>query len=74
MAQTVQRGSTSGKRKAPPDSDPPTPVPKKAKTATARKSTGGHAPAPRRNSGRQSAGCQRISLLCYTTWLLTGIT
>ncbi|KAF8812530.1 histone-fold-containing protein [Phlegmacium glaucopus] len=57
MAQTVQRGSTSGKRKAPPpDSDPPTPAPKKAKAATARKSTGGHAPAARRNSGRQSQG------------------
>jgi len=57
MAQTVQRGPPSGKRKAPPptgsDSDPPTP--KKAKTATARKSTGGHAPS-KRNSGRQSEG------------------
>ncbi|KAF9057651.1 histone H3 [Panaeolus papilionaceus] len=50
MPQTAQRSSTSGKRKAPAnDSDPPSPVSKKKKTATARKSTGGHAPprAPR---------------------------
>jgi len=55
MAHTVQRASTSGKRKVPQpsDSDPPTPVPKKAKTATARKSTGGRPPAARRSSGRQ---------------------
>ncbi|KAH9482737.1 Alpha-glucosides permease mph3 [Psilocybe cubensis] len=48
MAQTVQRASGSGKRKAPaPDaSDPPTPVPKKSKMATARKSTGGRPPRP----------------------------
>ncbi|KAF5387709.1 hypothetical protein D9615_000492 [Tricholomella constricta] len=46
MAQTVQRGGPSGsKRKAPAsNSDSPTPVAKKAKTATARKSTGGRNP------------------------------
>ncbi|KAG6890556.1 hypothetical protein C0992_000816 [Termitomyces sp. T32_za158] len=49
MAQTVQRAGPSGssKRKAPEaDSDPPTPAPKKAKTGTARKSTGGRPPRP----------------------------
>ncbi|KAF9464463.1 histone-fold-containing protein [Collybia nuda] len=48
MAQTVQRGMPSGsKRKgAPSSSDPPTPAKKKAKTATARKSTGGKPPRP----------------------------
>ncbi|KAF9008984.1 histone-fold-containing protein [Cyathus striatus] len=46
MAQTVQRGS---KRKAPASSsDPPTPVAKRTKTPTARKSTGGRPP-PRRS-------------------------
>ncbi|KAF8913989.1 histone-fold-containing protein [Gymnopilus junonius] len=51
MAQTVQRASGSGKRKAAPDSsDPPTPAPKKTKTATARKSTGGHPAPPLRKS------------------------
>ena len=66
MAQTVQRGTASGKRKAPPssNSDPPTPVLKKAKAATARKSTGGYAPA-KRNSGRQSEGCERLRLMLY---------
>ncbi|PPQ99034.1 hypothetical protein CVT24_003594 [Panaeolus cyanescens] len=54
MPQTAQRSSTSGKRKAHDDhSDPPSPVTKKKKTATARKSTGGHAPraAPRVSEG-----------------------
>jgi hypothetical protein len=74
MAQTVQRSSASGKRKAPPpsDSDPPTPSSKKVKTATARKSTGGNA--PKRNSGRQSQGCEHVSIFCYTPWMLTGVT
>jgi len=51
MAQTVQRATTSGsKRKAhPPSSDPPTPAVKKARTATARKSTGGRPPRPSKN-------------------------
>lgn len=53
MAQTVQRGNPS-KRKAPAGgSDPPTPVAKKSKTATARKSTGGQP--PRRTSGVHQA-------------------
>ncbi|KAF8205063.1 histone H3 [Pholiota molesta] len=58
MAQTAQRASGSGKRKAPDSSDPPTPVTKKTKTATARKSTGGRAPAPlpHRSTGRASTG------------------
>lgn len=75
MAHTVQRSSTSGKRKAPPtsSSDPPAPSPKKPKISTARKSTGGHAP-PKRVSGGQSGGCQHVSVLCYFTWMLTGIT
>jgi len=57
MAHTVQRSSASGKRKAAPSSsDPPTPSPKKkAKVATARKSTGGRAPA-KRNSGIEPEG------------------
>ncbi|KAF8974471.1 histone H3 [Flammula alnicola] len=57
MAQTAQKASGSGKRKAPDSSDPPTPVAKKAKTATARKSTGGRAPPPpRKSTGRRSDG------------------
>jgi histone H3-like centromeric protein A len=74
MAHTVQRSNASGKRKAAPSSsDPPTPSPrKKAKVATARKSTGGRAPAKRSSGGRQSEGCERV--LCYSTWMLTGVT
>ena len=66
MAHTVQRGSTSGKRKAAPSSsDPPTPSPKKkAKVATARKSTGGHAPA-KRNSGTEPEGCEHVSSFLF---------
>ena len=73
MAHTVQRGSASGKRKAPPSSsDPPTPSPKKkTKVATARKSTGGREP-PKRNSGIQPEGCKHVSVLCYSTWMLTS--
>ncbi|CAA7259850.1 unnamed protein product [Cyclocybe aegerita] len=61
MAQTAQKASTSGKRKAPAtDSDPPTPVAKKKKAATARKSTGGRAPPPARASaGRPSTDGER---------------
>jgi len=56
MAQTVQRGdkgvSAGTKRKAAASSGPSSPVAKKAKTATARKSTGGKAP---RSSARGAA-------------------
>ncbi|KAF9485269.1 histone H3 [Pholiota conissans] len=60
MAQTVQRASGSGKRKARDDSSDAPATPKKAKTATARKSTGGRAPAPlsRKSTGRTSTGNQ----------------
>jgi len=57
MAQTAQKASSSGKRKAPrtDSSEPPTPA-KKPKTATARKSTGGRPPPPpRKGAGRPSA-------------------
>ncbi|KJA30187.1 hypothetical protein HYPSUDRAFT_267876 [Hypholoma sublateritium FD-334 SS-4] len=54
----AQKASGSGKRKARDSSDPPTPVAKKTKTATARKSTGGHAPPPlaRRSTAQPADG------------------
>ncbi|KAG5342532.1 hypothetical protein C0989_000660 [Termitomyces sp. Mn162] len=61
MAQTVQRGGPSGssKRKAPQtDSDPPTPAPKRSKTATARKSTGGRPPRSSTAGPASAAGQQ----------------
>jgi len=60
MAQTVQKASGSGKRKAPAadSSDPPTPAAKKSKTATARKSTGGRLPPARKSTGNNSAAGQ----------------
>ncbi|PPQ68009.1 hypothetical protein CVT26_007372 [Gymnopilus dilepis] len=64
MAQTVQRASGSGKRKAAPgSSDPPTPVAKKTKTATARKSTGGLPPQARKSTGRASDGMSPMAAL-----------
>lgn len=62
MAQTAQKASGSGKRKAPAtdSSEPPTPA-KKSKTATARKSTGGRPPPPPRKgaAGPSAAGTPR---------------
>jgi histone H3-like centromeric protein A len=69
MAQTAQKASSSGKRKAPAtdSSEPPTPA-KKAKTATARKSTGGRPP-PRKGAGRPSAGTSHFKLSAFTVCL-----
>lgn len=68
----AQKASGSGKRKARDSSDPPTPVAKKTKTATARKSTGGHAPPPlaRRNIARTA---DSVSYSCEIEVLLVSM-
>lgn len=79
MAQTVQKGrkvvaSGSKRKQADASSEPSSPVPaKKTKTATARKSTGGHPPnrkgkavvasaAPRAEQGKWSYESQLVSV------------